>query len=190
MAALDKVNYEYVFDLSEEGAEHGYLADYGNEDISAVRRENNTLIITSPTPKGLTWDMYKIIKRKEYATDYFSYDLMSNAQEDSFAARMISYYGTLIKTRAELQRLLAAYYVSQYIELDSVHVVPGAITGETYEVNNFLKDEIRDLAVSKSLLLKFISLSYESYILRDVMSFLVSQAQIIYPEFHCVGVLI
>jgi len=190
LATLDKVNFEYVFDLTEEGDEHGYLTDYGNEDISAVRREKHTMIVTSPTPKGLIWDMYKVIKRKGYSTDYFAYDLMSNAQEDSFAARMISYHGTFIKTNAELRRLLAAYDASGYIGLNSVHVVPGVVTGETYEVNNFLKDEIRDLAVSKSLLLKFIPLKHNSYIIRDVLSFLVSQVQIIYPEFHCVGVLV
>jgi len=189
LAALDKVNYEYMFDLSVEGAENGYLADYGSADISAVRREENALIVTSPLQKGLIWDMYKIVKRKDYATDYFPYELMNNAQEDSFAARMIAYYGTVIKTNAELRRLLAAYEVSEYIELDSVQVVSGAVTGETYEVNNFLKDEIRDLAVSKSLLLKFKPLKRNSYILRDVMSFLVSQVQLVYPEFHCVGVL-
>lgn len=190
LAALDKVNYEYEFDLSEEGAENGYLADYGNADISTVRREENSLIVTSPAPKGLVWDMYKIMKRKEYATDYFPYELMNNAQEDSFAARMIASYGTVIKTYAELHRLLAVYDVSQYIELDSVQVVSGAVTGETYEVNAFLQDEIRDLAVSKSLLLKFKPQKRNSYILRDVISFLVSQVQLIYPEFHCVGVLI
>jgi hypothetical protein len=190
LAALDKVNYEYVFDLGDEGAEHGYLTDYGSADISAVRREKSSLIVTSPAPKGLVWDMYKIIKRKEYTTDYFPHDLMNNAPDDSFAARMIAYYGTVIKTNAELHRLLAAYDVSEYIELDSVSVVSGIVMGETYEVNNFLKDEIRDLSVGKSLLLKFKPLKSDSYILRDVMSFLVSQVQVVYPEFHCAGVLI
>jgi hypothetical protein len=190
LATLDKINYEYVFDLVEEGTEHGYLADYGNADISSVRREGNTLIVTSPTQKGLYWDMYKVTKRKEYITDSFPYDLMNNGQEESFAARMIAHYGTVIKSNAELRRLLAAYDVSKYIEFDSVEVTHGEINGETYQVNNFLKDEIRDLVINKSLLIRFKPLKRNSYIIRDVMSFLVSQAQIIYPEFNCVGVLV
>jgi len=190
LAALDKVNYEYLLNLNDEGTEHGYLADYDNADISAVRREENTLIVTSPSSKGLVWDMYKIMKRRDYVTDSFAYELMNNAQEDSFAARMIAHYGTVIKTNAELNRLLAAYDVASFIELVSIQVVPGAVIGETYEVNNFLIDEVRDLAVSKSLLMRFKPLQRNSYILRDVMSFLVSQVQLIYPEFHCVGVLI
>jgi len=190
LPALDKVNYEYLFDLSEEGGDHGYLADYGSADISDVRREENNLIVTAPMQKGLVWDMYKIVKRKEYLTDNFSYELMNNGQEDSFAARMVAHYGTVIKTNAELRRLLASYDVSQYLELESVQVIYGEVSGETYGVNGFLKDEIRDLAVSKSLLLSFKPLKRGSYILRDVMSFLVSQVQLVYPEFHCVGVLV
>jgi hypothetical protein len=190
LAALDKVNYEYVFDLSEDGAENGYLADYGSADISAVRREENKLIVTSPVQKSLVWDMYKVMKRKDYITDYFAYELMDNAPEDSFAARMVAHHGIVVKTGAELRRILSAYTVSDTIELDSAQVVYGQVSGETYEVNDFLTDEIRDLAVSKSLLLKFKPLKRNSFILRDTMSFLVSQTQLIYPEFHCVGVLI
>jgi hypothetical protein len=190
LAALDKVNYEYAFDLSEQGAEHGYLADYRNTDIAAVRREENTLIVTSPAKKGLNWEIYKIAKRKDYATDSFQYDLMNNAQDDNFATRMIAHYGTVIKSNAELHRLLASYDVSEYIVLDSVQVVQNMVGGQTYEVNHFIKDEIRDHSVSKSLLMKFKPVKRNSYILRDLMSFLVSQTQAIYPEFNCVGALL
>ena len=190
LAALDKVNYEYVFDLTEQGVEHGYLADYRNTDIVAVRREESTLIVTSSSKTGVKWFIYKIAKRKQYTTDIFKYDLMNNAQTDSFTARMMAYYGTIIKSNAELHRILASYDASEYITLDSIQVISGVIDGETYEVNRFIKDEIRDQTVSKSLLMKFKPIKRNSYILRDVMSFLVSQTQIIYPEFNCVGVLI
>ena len=190
LAALDKVNYEYVFDLTEQGTEHGYLADYRNANIVAVRREENMLIVTSSSKTGVKWDIYKVAKRKEYATDIFQYDLMNNTQSDSFTARMMAHYGTVIKSNAELHRLLASYDVSEYLTLDSVQVISGMIDGETYEVNRFIKDEIRDPIASKSLLMRFKPIKRNSYILRDVMSFLVSQTQMIYPEFNCVGVMI
>ena len=97
----------------------------------------------------------------------FTYDLMNNAQVDSFAARMVAFYGTVIKTRAELRRLLAAYDVSAYVEFVSAQVVPGAVAGESYEVNLFLKDEVRDLAASKSLLLRFRPMKADWIIVRD-----------------------
>jgi len=190
LAALDKVNYEYVFDLKAEGIKHGYLADWDSANISAVRREEDALIVTSPVQKGLAWDMYQIVKRVDYATDFFSYELMSNAQVDAFGARMIAYYGTVIKTSAELRRLLEGYEASRFLKLESIQVVPGEVAGETYEVNGFLKDEVRDIAVSKSLLLRFKPLRRDTYIMRDLMSFLTSQVQLVYPEFHCVGGLI
>ena len=190
LPALDKVNYEYVFDLSDEGPEHGYLADYGNEDISSVRRERDAMVVTSPTQKGVVWDMYKIHRRKEYATERFAYELTSNAQEDSFAARMVSFYGSVVKTGAELRRLLAAYDASSYAELISAKVIEGISPGETYEANAFLKDEIRDPKADKTLLLEFRALKPDQYLIRDAMSFLVSLAQMMYPEYHCTGVLL
>jgi len=190
LAAIDKINYEHVFELGEDGSVHGYLVDFESSDISNVRIQQNSLIVTSPMQKGLIWDMYKIIKRKDYITDYFRYEPMSNEQADSFAARMTTYYGTTIKTNAELHRLLESYDISKYVNFLSAQVVSGDVMGETYEVNDFLIDEIRDLSMNKSLLLRFSPLSRDSYILRDLISFLVSQVQLIYPEFHCVGVLV
>ena len=190
LAALDKVNYEYSFDLGEEGSEHGYLADFTSVDISAVRREENTLIVTSPSQKGIVWDMYKVIKRKHYAAEQFQFELLNNAPNETFSARMIAHYGTVIKTNAELRRLLESYEVSNFLKLESMSVRQGKTDGETYEVNVFLNDEIRDVAVSKSLLLNFRPVASNSIILRDVMSFLVSQVQLVYPEFNCVGVLV
>ena len=134
--------------------------------------------------------MYKVIKRKDYVTDSFKYEPMGNEQADSFAARMIAYYGATVKTNAELRRLLESYDASKYIEFVSVKVVSGDMVGETYDVNAFLKDEIRDTIVSKSLLLTFKPLKRESFIMRDVVSFLTSQVQLIYPEFRCMGVLL
>lgn len=189
LAAQDKVNYEYVFGLDEDAVDTGYLADYESADISAVRREKHALIVTSPTPKGLTWDMYLVIPKKDYATDFFTYEPLSNGQADSFASRMASYYGTVIKTRAELTRILHSFAASQWVELDSYQIVNETAQGESYEVNRFLSDEVRDLAVSKSLVLKFRGLR-DSFIARDAMSFLTSQIQLFYPEFHCVGVLV
>ena len=190
LAAVEKVNYEYVFDLTEEGVEHGYLAGYGSTDISAVRRESDTLIVTSPMKKGVLWDMHKVVKRVEYEVENFQYELMNNALDDSFAARMVAHYGTVIKTNAELRRILAGYDAARHITLDSVQIISGETSGETYEVNGFMQDEVRDIAISKTLLLRFKAYRANLFISRDVMSFLVSQVQMIYPEFHCVGVLV
>ena len=190
LAALEKVNYEFEFDLEKVGAEHGYLADWDSADISAVRREENTLIVTSPAQKELAWDIFQIVRRQDFATDFFTFELMNNVQDDAFGARMIAHYGTVIKTSAELRRLLDGYDVTQFLRFESAQVVWGETPGETYEVNSFLIDEVRDIAVSKSLILRFKPLKMDTYFMRDLMSFLVSQVQLIYPEFHCVGVLV
>jgi len=190
LVAMDKVNYEYHFDLAEHGPEHGYLADYESADIASVRRENDVLVVTSPSAKGLVWDMYKVAKKMDYVTDHFKYELMNNVQTDSFAGRMLSYYSMVVKTQGELTRVLNSYDASRFVQLDSFQIVSGRTTGETYEVNTFMIDEVRDLAVSKTMMLRFKPQIRNHILLRDEMSFLTSQVQLIYPEFHCIGVLV
>ena len=190
LAAIDKINYEYHFDLQKYGEKHGYLADYESADIASVQRENSMFVVTSPSSKGLVWDMYQITKKEDYTTDQFDYILAGNEQQDSFAGRMISSYGVMIKTKGELLRLLSSYAASEYVQLDSFEVVSGLTAGETYEVNTFLSDEVRDISISKTMLLRFKPLKRNHFITRDEMSFLTSQVQLVYPEFNCVGVLI
>lgn len=187
--ALDKVNFEYRFDLTEEGAEHGYLA-IGGTDIIAARREPDSFIVTSPLEKGLKWELYKIWQRKDYSTDRYVYPVVSNRQEDSFSGRMVAHYGAVIKTRAELERLLFSYEASQFLAFISYQISWGEIYGETYEINQFIVDEVRDAGCTKSMLLKFRAVETGNFLTRDMMSFLVSQVQLVYPEYHCVGVLV
>ena len=49
-------------------------------------------------------------------------------------------------------------------------------------------DEIRGKEATKTLLMKFRA-DKATYLTRDIMSFLASQAQLMYPEFKCAGVL-
>lgn len=74
---MDKVNYEYRFDLSEEGEEHGYLVEQGAE-IIAARRESGSLVVTSPKDKGLEWTLCKVWQRKDYSIDVMEYPIVSN----------------------------------------------------------------------------------------------------------------
>ena len=57
-------------------------------------------------------------------------------------------------------------------------------------MNSFIIDEIRDHAYKKCLLLKFRGRGDHEFLFRDVMSFLVSEVQLLYPEYACEGVLL
>lgn len=188
MPALDKVNYEYRFDLTEEGAEHGYLAD-GDEVIGA-RREQDSFVVTSAKEKGLRWELYKVWQPRESVGDRRKFDVVSNKQQDSFAGRMMAHYGAMIKTKSEMARLLQSFEAARYVKFISFQISWGAVPGESYEVNRFIIDEVRDPSCTKTMLLRFFAEKRGDIIARDIVSFLVSQVQLVYPEYSCVGVLV
>ena len=54
-------------------------------------------------------------------------------------------------------------------------------------MNFFMKDEIRDQKGRKKLVLFFKAKEKETWLLRDLASFIVSEVQELYPEYQCEG---
>lgn len=61
---------------------------------------------------------------------------------------------------------------------------------ETYSMNPFIEDEVRDTRAQKKLLLQFRAGEGDSWLQRDVASFLVTEVQRIYPEYECGGIIV
>ncbi|RFZ79593.1 normocyte-binding protein [Lacrimispora amygdalina] len=188
--AGDKVNFEYRFDLSKVGMEHGYLVDYDSSSIVTTRQEGDFLVAVSSQEKEVQWNVTRIIQRKDTITDHYHYELLSNKQTDSFAGRMALHYGTVIRTKLELMRILNSFEAGACLEFNSLHIAKTPVLGETYDMNPFIMDEIREDGDQKTMILRFKSLGQKDFLIRDTMSFLVSQVQYIYPEYRCVGVLV
>ena len=186
--AMDKKNYEYRYILPDP--DDGYLVCQNNLEILMARREKNDLIAISPLRNGLHWSVLQFMQRAVSETEYFEYPVYSNRQQDNFAGRLGLHYGALVRTKAELLRLLRSFEASEYMLFDSVQISAQTTRGETYDVNAFLKDELRDRENLKTMLLRFSPLDRGYYLNRDIMSFLVSQVQLVFPEYNCVGVLV
>jgi hypothetical protein len=189
MPTVDFVNYEYRFETDKLGKENGFLMDYANEYILNTRREGDTIVVVSPKQKGLTWNMYRLRRRKASPVDIYPYPVISNAREDAFSTRLMTKYGTHISSRAELRKVLASFEVSEHVELVDLHFAGGKLPGDTYDMNPFIRDEIRDPAYQKTLALVFKAKNREFFLNRDIISFLVSELQATYPEYRCVGTL-
>ena len=57
-------------------------------------------------------------------------------------------------------------------------------------MNDFILDEIREDEYEKRLVLLFRKKSALTFLLRDIMSFLVSEVQLMYGEYRCEGRLV
>lgn len=192
MPCEDKINFEHIVSLKSEGIEHGYLVIYDNEDITNIRHTKDNVIITGEIEEATDWNIFKVLKIRESKLDKYSYELVSNSKKVSFIEKMSSKNGVNIKTKAELIRVINSFEVSKYLEFKDVKIVDikDELKEETYDMNFFIIDEIRDQDYSKKLILYFTQKENDCFIIRDLLSFIVSQIQLNYPEYKCEGRLI
>ena len=187
---LNSKNYEYRFDTSVLGAENGYLADSENTSIRNIRLEDDSVIVISPQSECLFWDLYRFRKHKDRAVDNYKYPILSNARKDTFSARLAEKYSTAIKTKADLHGLVMSFHMTESITLETIRVTAEKTSAQTYDMNQFMIDEIRDPGNKKSLLLGFKMEASESFLTYDLLSFVTSEVQQRFPEYNCVGTLI
>ncbi|MCL2343186.1 MAG: hypothetical protein FWC62_04710 [Firmicutes bacterium] len=190
MPALDKVNYEYRFHTNKLSVENGFLVDYDSAYIQSSRREEGIVVAVSPVQRGLTWDMLRIRRRQDRPVDTYPYVVLSNKQDDCFSTRLTAASGVQVKTKAELRKLLSSFESAKSVEPESMNLVNDKISGETYSMNPFIMDELRDPEFQRTLALGFRAKNRNDFLSRDLVSFLVSQAQLVYSEYNCVGTLL
>jgi hypothetical protein len=191
MPVLDALNYEYRFALDKLGLEHGYLADSDNINILSARREGNELVVVSSEEQNLRWDVFAIMKQRETKTDEFPYPLLSNQSKSDFAGRLAAASGVTVKTKGELIRVFQSFELGNYLRFRDCQISEDICAGEeSYDMDPFLLDEIRHPKVRRVLTLQFEAVREKWFLNRDIMSFLVSRAQQMFPEYRCEGALI
>jgi hypothetical protein len=97
----------------------------------------------------------------------------------------------MVKTKGELERFIRGFGLEEYIEYqDCVLEEENGEQQETYPMNFFMEDEIRDRKGKKRLLIYFKPRGKERWLLRDLASFVTSEVQELYPEYECGGKLV
>lgn len=183
-------SYEHTISLKEYGDEHVYLIDDVKHVIS-VRRNPNCLIVMGDEPDARRWQVYVIRNGENRKFEHFTYPIMTNQRRDEFTERFFKRQGRSVKTASELTRFIRGFELEEYVAFDSYELTDRiSKMPETYSMNSFIIDEIRDSEYRKCLLLKFKGKGKYTFLLRDIMSFLVSEVQLLYPEYLCEGVLL
>lgn len=120
--------------------------------------------------------------------DRYTYPVMENLRKDGFAERFNRKNGQKVKTKGELERFIRGFELEGYIEYQDCRLEDeGGEPEETYSMNFFMKDEIRAQKGRRRLLLFFKAKGKETWMLRDIASFIVSEVQELYPEYQCEG---
>jgi hypothetical protein len=192
MPALDHINYEHVLSLKKSGSEHGYLIDEDQTDIRYSMRTADTVAIGSSHEKIDAWHLLKIIRPGAEPTVNSAYAIASNRRIDSFIAKFTQKQAALIRTKGEIYRIVNSFAIATCFQLQDIQLADHqGNRGCTYDCNYFLADDIRVANAKKIMILTFTPVNLaENFLKYDWLSFLVSEVQMYFPDYECVGELI
>lgn len=185
---IDKTNYEHQIFAHRLKPDCEYLVANTDVEITNLRRLNGDLLITCPIDRPCEWELYQIncMERQE---KYF-YPVLGNRCKDSFSGRIMEIYRRSIKTKAETARLVEAFFFDKYVLFEGMEIQnmpPEDWEVSNYNMDGFVRDEIRQGNERQILHLFFTPVDAENYLNEDIMSFLVTQVQKVFPEYLCVG---
>ncbi|HHW35862.1 MAG TPA: normocyte-binding protein [Bacillales bacterium] len=186
--AKDKVNYEHILSVGKMGERHGYLVDVDGESIRYIKRSQDELIVVSPLDKSGIWNVLKLTQPLETSVDLLDYEILSNRRNNRFLNKYVREKAIPIRTKSEIFRMVHSFEVAKYLKLVDMEVRNVFEDTEiSYPMNTFLNDEIRVEKDKSVLVLYFQAQTEKSYIMNDLMSFLISEIQISFPEYRCQG---
>ncbi|OPH46690.1 normocyte-binding protein [Paenibacillus ferrarius] len=186
--ATDRVNFEHVLSLRKTGAEHGYLVDGDAELIRYIKRMPEELTVVSPQEKSGIWQVFKITRPIATKIGRLPYGLVSNKRKDSFTGGFARKQALTVRATGEINRIVNSFEACELLDLEQVDILDKADGKQaTYEMNSFISDHVRVESDKKIMRLRFRNRGSDSFIIDDLMSFLVSEVQIYFPEYKCEG---
>ncbi len=189
--AFDKIHYEHQIFAHrlERGCQ--YLVMNQEEEITNIRRRNGDLLITCPQERPIEWSLYQV--NREAGTGRYLFPVLSNQCRESFSGSITELYRRSIKTKAEMARLMESFPVGNCLVFRGYRIaeeVPEGCEACNYNMDDFVRDEIRAGVRPQVLVISFSPEEPQYYLNEDIMSFLVTQVQWMFPEYRCVGELV
>lgn len=186
----DHRNFEHQISLRQHGTDHAYLVE-DDRNIQTIIQNGEKLRIVCETGEAKKWGIYQIRSSEEQKIDRYTFPVMENGREESFAEKYQRKWNQQIRTRMELTRFIKGFGLEDYVSYQHCQIEDQfPDRQETYSMNFFVQDEIRDKEAQKKLVLYFRPGQKEDWLQRDILSFLVSEVQRVYPEYDCGGILL
>ena len=192
MPVIDRIIYEHKIALEDHGVQNGYLVALDNRDYIYSRRKAEELIVVSTDNNQASWNLLKIENIANIGKKGYPYEILTNKRELGFAGRFSSVKSLVLRTRGEIARLLQSYdEMSKQLKFREVEILEEYNKPqETFEFNTFIDDNIRIDPYKKIMLITFSAENVDDYLIQDKMSFLISEIQILFPEYKCIGELV
>ncbi len=173
--ALDKIHYLHTIYESRLDVKKDYLVG-GDIPLWDVSMLNGELRIQCDENAPVNWVLREFSYEKGMITpDYRQFYNTGGGMDRP------------IHTVAEAKRFVGSLGYDDCLRLTDIRLDDKTLRDESYDMDAFLLEEIRHRRCKERLQFVFEPVDAGNVLNRDIMSYLVSRMQIIYPEYLCKG---
>lgn len=179
--------FRYKTGLSEDDTVIFINNNYKIYGLDYDSGNNLEITIDKSEIKGFS---YYLIKRiSSQINNVNAYPIWNNEKTSGFLDSFGSFYNKRIRSYGEIRRIISTMtfakdYVLKEIYINSRKEYQNKIL--TYEVNEWIKQDIRDEEKKDLMVLVFQNDLSDSFAY-DILSFIVSEIQLLFPEYRCIG---
>lgn len=177
--------------LAFNNNKHIYICP-NNYKIYMTKKINDRYIFAvTEDIKNIVWKIIEIKEigdRKRFSN--LKYPLFENKANLHFINQLRTEKYKRIRTISELQRVANSFPVfTEYFEMENVSVVETFDNIETIEINDFIIDEFRMKGQEKILKIEM-RIKRNNEFTKEILNFIISEIQLYFPEYRCVGVIV
>ena len=184
----DHVHYEHRIFAHRLTPGCRYLVAGLDRPLRNVRLVEGDMLITCQERGPVSWDLLQLNPSSQKLR--YEYEPLVNQPADSFSSDLGALYQQGVKTRGELRRVIQSYGYDDVVSFRRVELgVKAPPEPETYDMDRFITDELRRTEARDTMPHHVSAAGTDNYLNLDLMSFLVTKAQKLFPEYVCVGIL-
>lgn len=184
---INRIHYEHTILL--EDIKNVYLTPTEHHVYHILKPNNETLKIFTSEAGEILWRILRIGDKDYSKSNQLKYSFFTNKSDLSFVNKLKLDRNIRIRSEGELKRIIYSFSkIREYFKFCGVEISQSKEgVFPLYEVNSFIVDEFSLKGKLTYLKLSFEFLKIDIYTM-DLLSFLISEIQLYFPEYKCVGV--
>ena len=174
-ACVDQIHYRHSINSKRLRQDSEYLVADKDIEILEIERDKNLTVITKEQDIK-KWTLYRASTAN---TRMYDYPLMSNMQ--------CSPEKRISKTIAGIFKFCNMLGFNEYVSLKEVSFPEMCDDKDSYSMDDYIDNEIKIPHADSIMLLEFESKKQEDYLVKDIVSYIVTAIHREFREYNCVG---
>ncbi len=185
----DSVHYEHSLNIDKTEQNCGFLVDNSHDYIKYMKQTEEHIVIANNTDEQDVWNIVKIEDaNKNIRKDSSEFIELTNVRNLGFIGRFANEKALIIRTHGELARIFESYQLSNELNFKDVEISEKYDKSiKTIDYDYFIDNNLRNDPKRSYMILKFLPKNREDFLLYEKISFFVSIAGLMFPEYRCVG---